>query len=180
MADTSMLHFPKSGRTTPAQDAALLLDRLMSSSLADWVSAATVPSIGSNVLTDARGQRPSTPDRRPSPSRRSPSGNRTLSSWRTVAESTPEEEALATVLESAELVHPAWLIRDQVETACCRFDSVDGRRACSHALLGDVRRATERAALALLARPSLSPDVFRALYGHFERVLPIADLRAPS
>ena len=140
MADTLMLHFPRVERT--AQDAAHLLDKLMSSSLADWVSAATAQS---------------------------PDGERT-----------PDEEVLAMALESPELSYRAWLIRDQVETACCRFDSVDGRRACSRARLRDVRRATERAALALLARPSLSPDVFRALYGHFERVLPIADLRSHS
>jgi hypothetical protein len=180
MADTLMLHFPTGERTATAHDAALLLDKLMRSSLADWVSAATAPSLESNVLADAPGQRPSTPDRRPSRSPQSWRGNRPLSSLRTGAESTPEEEALATVLESAELSYPAWLIRDQVETACCRFDSVDGRRACPRARLRDVRRATERAALALLARPSLSPDVFRALYGHFERVLPIADLRSHS
>lgn len=177
MADTLMLHFPAGDRTASPQDAALLLDKLMSSSLADWVSAATAPSVDPNALADARAQRPSTPDRRPPRSRRSSSGDSPLL-LPTVAESTPEEEALATVLENAELSYRAWLIRDQVETACCRFDSVVGRRTCTRARLRDVRRATERAALALLARRSLSPDVFRALYGGFERVLPIADLRS--
>jgi hypothetical protein len=95
-----------------------------------------------------------------------------------IGENTSEQEmALARVLGSPELSYQAWRIRDQVETACCRFDSVDGRRACPRARLRAVRRATERAALALLARPALSPDVFRALYGDFERVLPIGDLR---
>ena len=77
------------------------------------------------------------------------------------------------VLESTELLYPAWLIRDQVETACCRFDSVAARRPCPPARVRDVRRATERAALALLARPSLDPKVFRTLYGGFQTLLPI-------
>ena len=122
MPDTLEMRIPTSERTTPEQDVALFLDKVMSLPLREWVAAATAEPLHADPHAAAH---------------------------------------LASVLERVELLYAAWLIRDEVETACCRFDAAAGRRAWTPARIRDVRRATERAALALLARPSLGPTSSR-------------------
>jgi hypothetical protein len=76
------------------------------------------------------------------------------------------DDALAAVIHRQGLEVAAWLVRDDVETlaslANCADDAVTGRRYAAppctkleRAILDAARRAVERAALALLARPWL-------------------------
>jgi hypothetical protein len=80
--------------------------------------------------------------------------------------------ALTRAVATAEMLFPAWLVRDQVATACCRFESPEGRRVRPEARAHDVTLGTERAAVALLVRSSLAAEEFSALYGGFARLWP--------
>lgn len=100
-----------------------------------------------------------------------------LADWHRWATRTPSPGPLAAMRALAEAtgtpdtLYASWLVRDHVETACHRFESPEGRHACPAAHRGDIRTATERAALALLVRSSLRDDHFDALCAGFAPAL---------
>jgi hypothetical protein len=78
-----------------------------------------------------------------------------------------------TLALSAEALWNVWSLRDDVETACFRFECPEGRMLTRRrGRLRAVRAGTERAALCLLARARLADAVLVELYGGFEQVIP--------
>jgi hypothetical protein len=90
---------------------------------------------------------------------------------------TPIAQRLVDALGVPGVALDAWIIRDNVETAFCRFDCREG-----HVLLrardqrAHVRLASERAALAVLVHDVLSATDFGACYGGFDRCIPLTTL----
>jgi hypothetical protein len=83
-------------------------------------------------------------------------------------------QALVQAVYTPEMAYAAWLVHDHVETACHRFESLEGRCACPRRRVRDVRDATERAALARFAQASLSQEHYHALCGGFTSLLSLS------
>jgi hypothetical protein len=106
-----------------------------------------------------------------------------LVTWRDAAMACPSElpapieQMLADALRVPGLALDVWTIRDNVETALCRFDCWEG-----HALLrasgqrAHVRFVSERAALAVLVHDALPVPYFDTCYGGFSRCIATATL----
>lgn len=97
-----------------------------------------------------------------------------LLTWRDAAMACPRqlaattERALADAIHTPELAIDVWNTRDDVETAICRFDCVEGRELLR--IKGQrehVHLVSERAALAVLVHDALPAREFHACYGGF-------------
>jgi hypothetical protein len=91
--------------------------------------------------------------------------------------SAPIEQRLADAVRMPGLALDVWTIRDNIETAFCRFNCWEG-----HALLrtrdqrAHVRLVSERAALAVLVHEALPVPCFSTCYGGFGGCIPLATL----
>jgi len=106
-----------------------------------------------------------------------------LVTWRDAAMRCPRqlawhvEQALAEGLRVPDLALEAWTIRDNVETAFCRFDCWEGRALLrTRDQRAHVRLVSERAALAVLVFRALPADCFSVCYGGFGPCIPLATL----
>lgn len=84
------------------------------------------------------------------------------------------EAALRDAIVKHNLAWRAWEVRDAVATAWYRFECADdAAHSVCRAANAAVRVASERAALALLARPYLGDEDFGSLFAGFRRLWPI-------
>jgi hypothetical protein len=106
-----------------------------------------------------------------------------LLTWRDAAMACPRqlavttERALADAIHTPELAIDVWNTRDDVETAICRFDCVEGRELLR--MKGQrehVHFVSERAALAVLVHEALAAEDFSACYGGFSRCITLEAL----
>lgn len=103
-----------------------------------------------------------------------------LAKWYEIARDAPADLAagvawaLSRALSDPGDAWEIWHTRDDVETVLYRFESAEGHGLLrGHVGLPRVREVTERAALALLVRGSLTLAVFDACYGPFAAATPM-------
>lgn len=106
-----------------------------------------------------------------------------LVTWRDAAMACPRqlawhvEQALADALREPDVALDAWVIRDNITTAFCRFDCREGRALLSaRGQRTHVRLVSERAALAVLVFDTLPSGHFSACYGGFDQCITLATL----
>lgn len=98
-----------------------------------------------------------------------------MESQDTIAEESAH--AMKAALQDPTLAIDVWNVRDDVESAICRFDSPEARPyVAKKGSRTHVRHVTERAALAVLVRDALGATHFVVCYGGFERVIPVDSL----
>lgn len=87
-----------------------------------------------------------------------------------------QQAVLRGALETSVGAFEVWRARDNVETALHRFESVEGRSFTRRpGALMRIRRVTERAALAVLARDALRDEEFTEMVGAFSALVKAAD-----
>lgn len=83
------------------------------------------------------------------------------------------EAALTAALHEVRDPDAVFAAREAVLSALERFDTAEGRSLTrGRPSTRNLRPETERAALAVLVRPQLTPDHFRRLYSAFEPLIP--------